>query len=598
MKKQLLCSAMGLGLALATPAARAGDNDNYGEVRWGSLPLVGQISKSIWVGSWWGYTRDGIAYRHRGPNAGSSYDSVWTRWDNKDTSALSAAEKFDKLKGRADKIEYAKLVEKGKKFGDLKGAMQAKIDEQRTLVRKINRAISDSGEANFAWWDTTDGKRYTALQDEVKTLSTDVDAITLTIDTATEYELFSHGSMQFGVGSWFGHCNAWSAAAIMEPEPRHEVTVDGITFTAGEVKALLTETWMEINSSFYGTRNEDHETEEGRKDVSYRDITPSAFHILFADQIGKRDKSFVIDRFTGSEVWNQPVVAYRSKAEALYTGTTGLDREVVYTEYSGARATEQKRGTKKVFPVLVTTTMHWVTDGLPHEALTVTLNPDIDDETFADHSAIREMYDDQIELRTLTYELWLDKPMTDPTAKIIGDGAWQHGSGSEYEHLQPDFAWQPLANVNNSRDYENELVDYKFLKEKILPGSITPAQNPTTPSTSFSFSGAAVAIPDNATAGASATVAVSAAVSITTLTVDVDITHTYIGDLKVTLTGPTGKVAVLKDFGEGGSTKDLKKTYDVKAFNNTAAAGTWTLQVVDNAAQDDGTINGVKLSVK
>jgi len=118
--------------------------------------------------------------------------------------------------------------------------MQTKIDEQRTLVRKINRAISDSGSANFAWWDTTDGKRYTALQDEIKTLSTDVDAITLTVDTATEYEVFSHGSMQFGVGSWFGHCNAWSAAAIMEPEPRHDVTVDGITFTAGEVKALLT----------------------------------------------------------------------------------------------------------------------------------------------------------------------------------------------------------------------------------------------------------------------------------------------------------------------------------------------------------------------
>lgn len=597
MKTKLLMSAVGLGMALSAPA-RASDNDQYGEIRWGQLPLTGQVSKSIWVGSWWAYTRDGIAYRHRGPNAGSSYESSWTRWDNKDVSALSAAEKLDRLEGRAAKIEYEKLISKGQKFATLKGSMQTKIDEQRTLVRKINRAIADSGSNSFAWWDTADGKRYTALQDEIKTLSTDLEAITLTIDTATEYEVFSHGSMQFGVQSWFGHCNAWAAAAIMEPEPRHDVTVDGITFTAGEVKALLTETWMELNSSFYGTRNEDHESEEGRAEVSYRDITPAAFHILFADQIGRRDKSFVIDRFTGSEVWNQPVVAYRSKAEALYSGTTGLERDIVYTEYSGAAGKEVKRGKKTVFPVLVTTTIHWTTDGLPHEVLTVPLRTDIDDETFADHYAVREMYDDQIELRTLTYELWLDKPMTDASAKIVGDGAWQHGSGSSYEHLNPDFIWQPLANVNTSRDYENEFVNYAHLKDKILPGAITPADNPATPLQSFSFSGAAVAIPDNDAAGAVATVSVSADVPVTTLAVEVDITHTYIGDLKITLTDPSGKVVTIKDAGEGGSNKNLKKTYDVKGFATLGAKGTWTLKVVDGAAQDSGTINGVKLSLK
>lgn len=597
MKKRLVCAALSVGLGFATPAALAADNDLYGEVRWNNLPLKGQVSKSIWVGSWWAYTRDGIAYRHRGPHAGSSYGTAWGRWDDKSPSALSAAEKYDLLKGRADRIEYDKLVEKGQKYASLQGTMQSKIDEQRTLVRRINKAIAEAGSNSYAWWDTDDGKRYNALRDEIETLSTEVEAVAITIDTATEYEVFSHGSMQFGVQNWFGHCNAWAAAAIMEPEPRHEVTVDGVTFTAGEVKALLTEAWMEINSSFYGTRNEDHETEEGRQEISYRDMTPAGFHILFADQIGKRDKSFVIDRFTGSEVWNQPVTAYRSKVEPLYTGDVALDREVVYTSYSGARATEQKRGTQKVFPILVTTTIHWATDGLPHEALTVPLNAEIDDETFRDHYAIREMYDDQIEMRTLTYELWLDKPMSDPSAKIVGDGAWQHGSAMGYEHQQPDFAWQPLANINNARDYENEFIDYKFLEEAILPGSITPAQDPAVPGTVFSSTTGAE-IPDNDATGASVTIEVTAEVAITTMTAEVDISHTYVGDLRVTLTGPNGKVEVLKDFGVGGSSDDLKKTFDVKAFNNASARGTWTLQVVDNAGQDTGRINGVKLSVK
>lgn len=588
--------------------AQARDNDSYGETRWSELPLRGALSKTPWVGSWWAYRTDGSGYRLHDPAVkslqASTYASRWTRWDDKTPEHLSPAEKYDTLVGRADKIEYAALIERAQAYNELGTEVQSLIDERRVLVRKLNAAIADNAStAGFDWRTTDDGKRYL----EVSTLIEDKEAepgkVAITVDTAFEYEVLNHGTAQFGIASWYGHCNAWSAAAVLEPEPRLETTVDGIPFTHGDVKAYLTEVYMELQSSFYGSRNEDHDTEEGRKGVDFHDVTPAAFHILFADLIGKRDKGFVIDRFTGSEVWNQPVRAYRAKAEPLYETVDGvavpLKRTVKYTQYSSSTPRELDRGEQEVYPVLVTTTIHWVTDGLPHETLTRTdIDDTLDDETFRSAFEVREMWDDQIEIRTLTYELWLDKPMTDATARIIGDGAWDHGAISGFTQLQPDFIWVPLANVNNTRDYENEFFDYKLIVERLLPGTLAPADDPEVAPDVFTATGA-VSIPDaDPDSPARLTVDVAADLTVSALTVDVDIAHSYIGDLEVTLVAPDGRVAVLKAYGDGGSADDLVKTFDVPDFNGGAAKGTWSLLARDQWKDDVGTIRGLTLHIK
>ncbi|MEZ4468781.1 MAG: proprotein convertase P-domain-containing protein [bacterium] len=77
--------------------------------------------------------------------------------------------------------------------------------------------------------------------------------------------------------------------------------------------------------------------------------------------------------------------------------------------------------------------------------------------------------------------------------------------------------------------------------------------------------------------------------------VTVDITHTYRGDLKVIL-AKDGSPVVLADR-EGGSADDLKRTFTVHDFDGQAAAGTWTLTVVDTAGQDVGVINTWKLDL-
>lgn len=611
MNLKTIVVSVALGSLLASPAL-ARDNDGYGETRWNNLPLKGHVSKPIWVGSWWAYSHDGIAYRVHDSAATSGiwdwqdYGKKWTRWDSRALEDLSPAEKYDHLVGRADKIDYDALIERAKKVDELREEVSTAIERRRELVRVLNKMIKDnSGDPSFNWQDTDEGKEYVELGETVDEKNAEVAALPVDIDTAFEWEVLSHGSAQFGLDSWFGHCNAWAAAAIMEPEPRRSTVVDGIEFTGGDVKAYLTELWMEQHSSFHGSRNNYHESEEARDAIDFKDVTPAAFHIFFADQIGNRDKSFVIDRYTGSQVWNQPTKAYRAKAEALYStdAETGearpMEREVVYTKYGYNGASLEERGKMEVYPVLVTTTIHWVTDGLPHETLTLPYDANIDDETFADHHDIEALFDKQIEMRTLTYEIWLDKPMDDPEARIVGDGQWEHGSATGYAHLHPDFMWQPIANVNNSRDYENELIDYDKVVQDILPGTLEPADDPEVDALTFRYEGSAVDIPDADKANpATASLEVDVDLPIQLLTVTVDISHTYIGDLQIQLTGPSGTVAILKPFGDGGGADDVKKTYDVKEFDGEPARGTWTLSVADQWRQDTGAINTFSLDIK
>jgi serine protease len=98
------------------------------------------------------------------------------------------------------------------------------------------------------------------------------------------------------------------------------------------------------------------------------------------------------------------------------------------------------------------------------------------------------------------------------------------------------------------------------------------------------------AIPDNDPTGITSTIDVSDTVQVFGLTADVDISHTWIGDLVVKLTSPTGTEAVLHNR-EGGSADNIVKSWDLSAFNGEMATGTWTLSVSDNVGADVGTLN-------
>lgn len=100
----------------------------------------------------------------------------------------------------------------------------------------------------------------------------------------------------------------------------------------------------------------------------------------------------------------------------------------------------------------------------------------------------------------------------------------------------------------------------------------------------------AVDIPDNDAAGITSTIEVSDTVQIFGVNADVNITHTWSGDLLVTLTSPAGTEVVLSNRA-GGSADDIIKSWDLSDFNGEMAAGTWTLFVSDNVGADTGTLN-------
>ncbi|KUN22019.1 protease [Streptomyces antibioticus] len=117
----------------------------------------------------------------------------------------------------------------------------------------------------------------------------------------------------------------------------------------------------------------------------------------------------------------------------------------------------------------------------------------------------------------------------------------------------------------------------------------------TTTGTTYS-STSAVAIPDNSSAIESAiTVSGRTGNAPSALKVAVDITHTYRGDLVISLVAPDGTVYTLKSASSSDSADNVNTTYTVDASSETAN-GTWKLRVQDTAAQDTGTLNSWKLT--
>ena len=73
-------------------------------------------------------------------------------------------------------------------------------------------------------------------------------------------------------------------------------------------------------------------------------------------------------------------------------------------------------------------------------------------------------------------------------------------------------------------------------------------------------------------------------------TVTYDITHTYRGDLKITLYAPDGSSYLFKASSSSDNGANVIETYTVN-LSSEALNGTWNLRVNDNAGGDTGYIN-------
>ena len=110
-------------------------------------------------------------------------------------------------------------------------------------------------------------------------------------------------------------------------------------------------------------------------------------------------------------------------------------------------------------------------------------------------------------------------------------------------------------------------------------------------------------IPDNSQVGIRDVIRFTEVASISSIKVNVDITHTYRGDLRVTLYAPSGLAVVLHNR-QGGRADNLQATFDLTSNSELrdligqSLTGEWILHVQDLAAVDSGRLNSWGLEIK
>ena len=98
-------------------------------------------------------------------------------------------------------------------------------------------------------------------------------------------------------------------------------------------------------------------------------------------------------------------------------------------------------------------------------------------------------------------------------------------------------------------------------------------------------------------------ITIASATLISSVKVSIDITHTFIGDLRLTVTAPSGTAIGLRDR-NGGNAQNIQKTFDLTStptlgsLAGQSAKGDWILLVQDLAAADTGRLNRWELEIK
>ena len=119
---------------------------------------------------------------------------------------------------------------------------------------------------------------------------------------------------------WAGICHGWSPATLNhnEPTPKVLTNPDGILipFGSSDIKALL--------SYYYAFHHETDSSHQiglrcffgswmGGAKACQEDLNAGAFHLVITNMLGLRREGFIADVDRYKQVWNQPVVAYKSK---------------------------------------------------------------------------------------------------------------------------------------------------------------------------------------------------------------------------------------------------------------------------------------------
>ncbi len=242
--------------------------------RWNELPLKAELKTVPWSDHYWPTAKGGLTYR-------------WNDWSIKDEELLYSYPLED-----ADKIKTADT---------------AKLSP----LEKFDLFL---GKTDFPYT--------VAERDRTRVLRT--------VASSPSYD------SSYTIPSWEGLCHAWAPATLAFEEPG-AVTLKSkkgleIEFGSSDVKALLVYFLHSVKSpkavmlgqrceeDFAGLKTEldagtltQEDYDRRINDAPCIDTNAGSFHMVIANEIGRRNQGFVVDVTRDQEVWNQPVFAYETK---------------------------------------------------------------------------------------------------------------------------------------------------------------------------------------------------------------------------------------------------------------------------------------------
>ena len=114
----------------------------------------------------------------------------------------------------------------------------------------------------------------------------------------------------------------------------------------------------------------------------------------------------------------------------------------------------------------------------------------------------------------------------------------------------------------------------------------------------FSTSFDTVTVPDNDPAGVTFNLDIAAgSVEVESVALLLDLTTTYVGDLRILLTSPQGTTITVALQSALGTHVNGLWQWGIEGLRGEEAQGTWTLQVIDTAAEDVITLRSIQLQI-
>ena len=273
-------------------------------------------------------------------------------------------------------------------------------------------------------------------------------------------------------GSWWGHCNGWSGAAILMDEPTTSATStikgETVTWTTADQKGLLSESHYSTYSNFYGERYDGDED-----DVT--DLTPAAFQRIVSHYLRDQEVPLVFDTTATEEVWNFPAWSVEIALEESSSGGNA-DLVNVNTADLGTLDTLPGIGDSLGGAIIAYREANGafqsvddllLVDGIgdaTYEDIKslVTVSVSDGERTFKMSAAVKfatdgvaETHVDNSETPEGFTETWGYTLKTD-SAGLITSGEWDDNN------KHPDFAWVPHSNPTtaSSSSSENPFLDY------------------------------------------------------------------------------------------------------------------------------------------